>query len=258
MAARSIWNARLVCGDLSLPVKLYSALEDRSIRFRLLNRKDQRPIRQLMVHPDSGKVVEHEDVQRAWISEAGDRVLLSAEELAELSPESSRNITLSAFLPEGEIDHRWYQRPYYLGPHGALDDYFAFAEALSAAGRSGLAQWVMRGKQYRGVLGLHQGYLTLTTLRASSEVVPVGELKAPDGPKLNPKEVKMAEQLVGMLEETFDISAFSDQYRKRVLELIESKSSGKVVRLPKPKRKHADEDLGSALQASLQAARKRA
>lgn len=258
MAARAMWKAEIRCNDATVPVKMYAAIEDRNIRFRTLNRKDGQPVRQAMVHPESGEVVPHEQTRRAYVGEHGDRVILTPEELAELEPKASRQIELIAFLPPDAIDHRWYERPYYLGPDGKTGAYFALIEALGDSGLEGLARWVMRGKEYTGALRLYQGYLMLMSLRKAGEVVASESLQAPGGPALNPKELAMARQLVGMLESEFDLSDYQDAYRARVLELIEAKASGGRVKRLKATRKQPSEDLSDALQASLQAMRKSA
>ncbi len=259
MAARAIWKAVVHCGTLQVPVKLYSAIEDRNIRFRVLSRSDSQPVRQAMVNPDSGEIVPHADTRRAYVGENGDRTILEADELAALEPDASRDIDIVAFLPTGKIDHHWYDRPYYLGPDGNSAAYFAFVEAVESSALEGLARWVMRGRAYIGALRLHLGYPVLMSLRHANEVVAAAQLEAPDGAALNPKELDMARQLVGMLEAELDLSSYHDAYRDRVLKLVESKvRGGPRLKLVKTSSKKPSDDLGRALQASLQAVRKRA
>jgi DNA end-binding protein Ku len=129
--------------------------------------------------------------------------------------------------------------------------YFAFAEALQRAGREGVARWVMRKRSYVGALRVEDGYLMLVALRHASEVVDASELPSPAGPPPSAKEVAMAEQLVAMLEDEYDPSAFRDEYRERLLALIASKNSGKVYRFERPAPKRRTEDLTRALAASL-------
>lgn len=258
MAARAIWKAVLHCGSVRVPVKLYSAIEDQSVRFRVLSRKNQQPVRQALVNPETDEIVPHEETRRAYVADNGDRVILESSELAALEPEASRDIELLAFLPPEEIDHRWYERPYYLGPDGDSSAYFALSDAVEASGLEGLARWVMRGREYLGALRVHQGYLMLLSLRHAGEVVAAEELRAPSGAALNQKELAMARQLIGMLDAEFDLASYRDEYRSRVLELVESKAKGRRLRLVRPRRKAASDDLGGALRASLRAVRKTA
>lgn len=259
MAARAIWKAVIQCGKLEVPVKLYSAIEDRNIRFRVLSRKDQQPVRQAMVNPETSEIVPHADILRAYVAENGDRTILDTAELDALDPEPSRDIQMVAFLPAEQIDHRWYDRPYYLGPDGDSGAYFAFAKAIENSGLEGLARWVMRGKAYTGALRLHRGYPVLVSLRHDNEVVSVANLEAPAGGALNPKELDMARQLIGMLAAELDLSDYHDAYRDRVLKMIEAKAKGGPrLKLVKTATKKTGEDLGRALQASLKAVKKSA
>jgi DNA end-binding protein Ku len=164
-----------------------------------------------------------------------------------------------AFLPAGQIDHRWYDRPYYLGPDGDSKAYFALTEAVENTATQGLAHWVMRGKQYTGALQLHQGYPVLMSLRHADEVVAVEKLEAPGGAALNPKELEMARQLIGMLAAKLDLSDFHDAYRERVLKLVQAKAKGGPrLKLAKAPASKPDDDLQRALEASLKSVRKSA
>ncbi|MDO8827301.1 Ku protein [Methylophaga sp.] len=259
MAAHAIWKAVIQCGKYQVPVKLYSAIEDRNIRFRILSRKDKQPVKGAMVNPETGKIVPHDKTHRAYVAENGDRAILETTELDALEPEPSRNIETIAFLPAEQINHRWYDRPYYLGPDGNSKAYFAFIEAIESSAMHGLMRWVMRGKMYMGALRLHQGYPVLITLKHADEVVAIEDLVAPGGADLNPKELEMARQLIGMLADELDLSAFHDAYRERVLKLVESKAKGGPrLKLVKPSSKKPNNDLGSALQASLKSLKKSA
>ncbi|HEX6309011.1 MAG TPA: Ku protein [Longimicrobiales bacterium] len=255
--ARAIWKGKITFGDVSVPVKLYSAVQDRGIHFRLLHEKDLEPVRQEMVNPETGEVVAYENVRRAYATEAGDLVMLDEEELAELEPESSRDIEITRFVAPEVITHQWYDRPYYLGPDDSEAEYFALAQALRKQNREGVARWVMRKKEYAGALRVEGDHLMLMTLRHAGEVVPSSALQAPGGRALDRREVQMAKQLVAALEGDLDLAAFRDEYRDRVLELVEAKAEGKVVKFPKAPRKKTDESLAKALEQSIAAAKKR-
>lgn len=256
MAARAIWKARIRFGSVDVPVKLYSAVQDRAVHFRLLDAKRKEPVRQKMVDPDTGDVVESDAIRRAFPTDDGDLVILEEDELEELEPEASREIEITRFVPVEQITHAWYDRPYYLGPDGEDTAYFALAEALRARGDEGVARWVMRNKEYVGALRAEGDYLMLITLRHAGEVVPASALEAPGGRDLNPREIKMAKQLVAAMEDELDFAAYRDEYRDRVLELVEAKAAGKVVKFPKAPRKAAEKSLEDVLAKSLKAADK--
>ena len=254
--ARAIWKGTIRFAGVEVPVKLYSAVQDRGVHFRLLHRKDKVPVKQRMVDPESGEVVEYEDVRRGYETDEGTFVILDEEELAEAEPEASRDIEITRFVPPAQINHQWYERPYFLGPDEDAEAYAALAEALGKKGLEGVARWVMRKKEYVGALRLEGEHLMLITLRHAGEVIPASALPQPGGRKPSEKEIAMAEQLVSALEDEFDPEDWQDEYRERVLELIEAKASGKTVKLERPKEKKAtEESLAAVLEQSLEAAK---
>lgn len=261
MAARAIWKGTVRFADLAVPVKLYSAVEDRKVHFRLLDDEAKGRVRQQMVAPASGDPVPKEEIQKGFEAEPGVFVLLDEEELEELRPEPSRDIDVTRFVDEAEIDHQWYERPYYLGPDGGDEvtrDYFALAEALSKRGEEGVARWVMRNKEYVGALRPEGDHLMLMSLRHAGEVIPASALEPPGGRDLDAKEVAMAEQLIEALADDFEPESYRDEYRERVLELIEAKAEGRTIALEKPEAEAPEpESLAGALEASLAAARDR-
>lgn len=256
MAARAIWKGQLLLGDQRIPLKLYSAVEDKQVRFRLLHEKDQVPVKQIMVNPISGDRVEYSDARRGYETGDGHMIVLEDEDLESLEPEASREIEVLRFVEPHELPNAWYDRPYYLGPDGdhALRSWGALAAALEETGREGVVRWTMRKKQYRGALRLHEGVPMLMTLRSAEEVVSVGALEPPEGRELDPRELEMAERLVEMLEGTFDPGSWEDTYRVRVMELIEAKAEGRTISLEEYReRRNEEASLEGALTASLKA-----
>lgn len=256
MGARAIWKGTLTFESIEIPVKLYSAVEDRTVRFRLLHRKDSQPVRQALLNPESRKTVPFEETQRVYQTDEGARVLIGRDELEAMQPPKSRDITVLHFLPYEAIDHRWYDRPYYLGPDDSHEAYAALTEALRDSQRDGLAHWAMRNKEYYGALRLYQGYPMLISLRYEAQVVSTEELTTPEGKPLDKKELSMARQLIGMLESRFEPEEYQDDYREKVLELIERKQKGGSVKSPVIKRKKPSADVAKALEASLKGLKK--
>jgi DNA end-binding protein Ku len=256
--ARAIWKGVIRFGGEAVPVKLYSAVQDRGVGFRLLTAKGHQPVRQRMINPDTGQAVPYERIRRGFETADGVFVILDPDELAELEPEPSRDIEITRFVDPAQINHQWYDRPYYLGPDADAAAYAALARALAEEGVEGVARWVMRNKEYRGALRSAGAHLLLITLRSAEEVVPASSLEPPQGRKLDARELKMAEQLVAALSGEFDPAAFRDEYRDRVLDLVAKKAKGgKVeVRTYRPKRAPA-KPLAEMLEQSVKAARKR-
>lgn len=254
---RAMWKAALELGTLRVPVKLYAAVEDRGVHFRLLHEKDRVPVRQRMIDPRDESEVPSEAIRRGIELEEGLFVVLRPEELASVEPEASRSIELLRFVPAEAIDVAWYDRPYFLGPDDSEDDYFALAEALAKSGRRGIARWVMRGRRYAGALAVREGRLALVALHAPHEVVQASELARPASRTLTAGERKLAEQLVATLDAEFDPSELHDDYRERVEKLIAAKREGKSFQVKEAPPPRASGDLSGALKKSLQAAKAR-
>ena len=256
MAARAIWKGVLHIGKLKVPVKLYSAIEDKRVHFRLLEQSERDPVSQKMLDPQTGKKVDYKEAKKGYEVERGVFVILDEDDLEELEPKASRDINITRFVSPEAIDHRWYSRPYWLGPDGDEKSYFALAEALARKGKEGVARWVMRKKEYAGALRVEGEHLMLIALRWANEVVAAEDLTAPAGRKPDAKEIKLAEQLISALEDEFRPEDYRDEYRERVMELIETKAKGGKVKVRRFRPKVTEEDsLADALAASLSKAK---
>lgn len=259
MAARAIWKGVVKIGTLSVPVKLYSAVQDRSVHFRLLHKADKAPVKQQLVSADTGEPIEYAEVRKAYPLPRGRLVVLESEELEKLQPDDSRDIEVTRFVDPQEIDHRWYERAYYLGPDDSSQAYFAAAAALTKKKKEGLARWVMRDKSYVGSLRAEDGYLMLITLRHAQEIISADALTPPGGRALQAREVEMAAQLLDALQGKFEPEQFRDEYRARVLDLVDTKAKGRKPKVTafRP-RKQKEDQLADALAASLASVKKKA
>ena len=256
--ARAMWKGDITIGRTKVPVKMYSAVQDQGVHFRLLHETDKQPLKQHMVNPETDEVIDSKDVKKGYVDDGGIVVMLDKEELDELKPEPSRDIEITRFVPMNAVSHGWYDRPYWLGPDAkGSSAYFALAQALEAEEREGIAKWVMRGKEYVGALVVEDGYLMLITLRRAGEVVESKDLPRPAGRALEKKEVALAEQLVSALEGEWKPEEFEDEYRDRLMEFIEKKAKGRAPKVKKlrPKRE-TQKDLAEMLAASLKGAEK--
>jgi DNA end-binding protein Ku len=253
-----MWKGCVRLAGEEVPVRLYSAVQDRHVRFRLLHATDHAPVEQRMVHPDTGEVVPREAIRRGVELEDGVFVILEDEELASIEPAPSRAIEVLAFVAPERVSAAWYDRPYWLGPDGADDAYAALAEAIAREGRVGIARWTMRKREYVGALTTEGGALRLSTLRHLGEVVSRDALGPAPEVTIDPLEEQLAEQLVSTLEEPgLDLSAFRDEHRERVMELVEAKAEGKTPKLERPKPKPATASLIDSLRESVEAAGRR-
>lgn len=279
MAARALWKARLVLGKKTIPVDLLAAIADRDLHLHLLHDvasgpgdgeagRAKRPksarghhatnaprerVRQQMVDAATGEPVEPDAIRRGVEVERGRFVLLDADEIAAVEPEPSRDVTVAAFVPARSVDHRWYDRPYYLAPgRGHEAEYAALVAAMTKAQREGFARWVMRKREYAGMVRAHEGALVLITLRHANEVIVASQLPAPEGRELEKRELDLAAQLVGALSGPFEHAQFRDEYRERVLELVGRKRKGQTIDVVRWRAKPvADDSLVDALRRGL-------
>jgi len=245
------WTGTLKIASSSLDVKLYSAVQDQSIHFHILDAKTKSRVKQHMVNPETGEEVASEDIRKGYETERGTFVFLDEDELSKLQPKASKKMEVTRFVPAGHISHLWYERPYYLGPNGDTNNYFALVQALQAEQKEGVVRWVMRNKSYAGALRVNGDYLVLITLRHAEEVLSDRDLPAPHTRALNEKELNMAYELVDALESPLRLDDYRDEYRDRVLEFVQAKAKGRKPKLHAARPKRATASLERDLAKSL-------
>jgi DNA end-binding protein Ku len=255
--ARAIWKGDLKLNSTRVPVKLYSAVQDRTVRFHILEEKSKTRVKQHMIEPESGKEITSGEIRKGFEVEPGMFVILDEEELQKLEPEAAREIEITQFVPPTEIPPEYFDRPYYVGPDGDEGAYFALAAALQNKAREGVARWVMRKQPYVGALRAEDDHLILFTLRNAEEVLSAKDLPRPSGRAPDKKELAMATQLVGLLKGGFDPKEFKDEYRARVMEFVEKKAKGHKPRLHLVKARKKTTSLEKVLSKSIEALKKR-
>ena len=256
MATRAIWKGNLKLDSTRVPVKLYSAVQDQTVRFHILEERSKTRVKQQMIDPDSNEEVSPEEIQKGFEVEPGTFVIISEQELKSLEPEASREIEITQFVPPAEIAPEFYDRPYYLGPDGDQAAYFAMVEALRNKEKEGVARWVMRKQPYVGALRAEGDHLVLFTLRNAEEVLSAKDLPRPAGRAPEKKELSMARQLVELLEGEFNPEDFKDEYRARVMEFLKKKAKGHAPRLRLVKTKRKAASLDKVLSKSIEALKK--
>src|SRR5919202_1090860 len=246
---RSIWSGAISFGLVNVPVKLYSAVSRKTVRFHQLHEKTGARIKQKRVDAQTDEEVPYEDIVKGY--EIGDDryVVITPEELESLDPEKTRTIDIIDFVDLEEIDPIFYDHPYYL-----------LREAMERAGKVAIAKVVIRSKESLVAIRASGPLLTMSTMLFSDEVVPpdaIDELPADEkAAKVTKREVEMAEQLIGSLTAEFDPTKYRDEYRDRVLDLIERKAEGEEISIQAPASEPAKvPDLMAALEASIKAAR---
>lgn len=254
--ARAIWSGAISFGLVNIPVKLYSAVSRKTVRFHQLDSKDNTRIQQKRVNPNTGEEVPYEQLVKGYELSPDRYVVIKPEELESVEPKKTRTIEIEDFVEIDQIDPIYYDHPYYLAPGtGAAKPYRLLLEAMKETGRVAVARVVIRSKEQLVAIRPRDGVLTMETLLFGDEVVPPDELDdldAADDAKATKKEIEMAQQLIDSLSSDFDPSKYRDEYRETVLEMIERKAEGQEIAIQEtPDEPEEVPDLMAALEASI-------
>ena len=253
MAAATIWKGEIRFGDVSVPVKLHSAVKEERIEFHLLHKRDRVRLRQQMICSAEGKPVPAEEQVKGFEVEENKYILVEPEELEQTALESNRAIEVHEFVKTGQIDPLFLDRAYYLEPDAGPQGYGALHAALKELEVEGVCTWTMSMRSYLGALQAVGGILRLQTLRHVDEVLKAKSLELPKAPPLSEKELKIAAELIDHLAAAFEPAKFRDEHQAKVRALIDRKARGEkiVVVSPRRLRPTSDSQLLKALQASL-------
>jgi DNA end-binding protein Ku len=259
--ARAIWSGAISFGLVNIPVKLYSAVRKKTVRFHQLDSADNTRIQQKRVNPNTGEDVPYEQLVKGYELSPDRYVVVRPEELESVEPKKTRTIDIEDFVELDQIDPIYYDHPYYLAPaEGAAKAYALLLQAMKESGRVGIARVVIRSKEQLVAIRPREDLLVMETLLFGDEGVPpreVGELDAVGEVEAGKREVEMAEQLIESLATEFDPDRYRDTYRERVLELIERKAEGHEVAIQAAPEAPAEvPDLMAALEASIASAKK--
>jgi DNA end-binding protein Ku len=256
--ARSIWSGAISFGLVNVPVKLYSAVSRKTVRFHQLNGETGNRIQQKRVDPETGEEVGYEQIVKGYELTRDRYVVINPDELDALDPEKTRTIDIEDFVDLADIDPVFYDHPYYLVPDtGATKAYGLLLNAMQESGKVAIARVVLRSKEQLVAIRPAGDILMMETMIFADEVVSHEELDGmPDAKELkaSDRELKMAQQLIDSLSSEFDPSRYHDEYREKVLELIERKAQGEeIVVQPEAPQPAKVPDLMAALEASLAA-----
>jgi DNA end-binding protein Ku len=257
-----MWSGAISFGLVNVPIKLYSAVSKKTVRFHQLNGETGSRIAQKRVDSATGEEVPYENLVKGYELTKDRYVLITPDELETLEPEKSRTIDIEDFVDLSEIDPVYYDHPYYLVPDkGAAKAYGLLLNAMKESGRVAIARVILRSKeQLVAIRPGHEGtVLMMETMIFADEVVPTGDIDGlPDAEELqvSEREIKMAQQLIESLVTDFEPERYKDEYREKVLELIERKAAGEeITAAPEAPAPAKVPDLMAALEASLAAVR---
>jgi DNA end-binding protein Ku len=253
---RAIWSGAISFGLVNVPVKLYSATSPKSVRFHQLSAKTGARIRQKRVDPSTGEEVAYEDIVKGYELSPEHYVLIEPDELDALDPKATKTIDIEEFVELSEIDPIYYDHSYYLAPSaGGAKAYRLLLEAMNESQKIAIGRIVIRSKQQLCALRPIGEALGLSTMLFGDEVLSpdrIDELDALGEAGASKREITMAQQLIDSLSAEFDPAKFKDDYRERVLELIERKAAGEEIAVqPEAEDDGPAPDLMAALEASL-------
>jgi DNA end-binding protein Ku len=256
---RAIWSGAISFGLVNIPVKLYSAVSRKTVRFHQIDAESGARVRQKRVGPDDEEIP-YEQIVKGYEIGPDRYVTISPEELDSLAPEKTRTIDIEDFVDLEEIDPIYYDHPYYLAPDtGAAKAYRLLVDAMEEAGKVAIARVVIRSKENLVAIRPRDGTLAMETMLFSDEVVSPDEfeeLHADGDQKTSDRELAMAQQLIDSLAADFDPGKYHDEYRERVLELIERKAQGETIVIEEPSEAPKEvPDLMAALEASIASAK---
>ena len=258
---RAIWSGAISFGLVNIPVKLYSAVSKKTVRFHQIDAESGQRIRQQRVNPGSGEEVPYEQIVKGYEISPDRYVTITPEELESLEPQKTRTIDIEEFVDLEQIDPIYYDHPYYLAPDkGAAKAYKLLLDAMEEADKVAIARVVIRSKENLVALRSYGGAITMETMLFPDEVTQpesIEELSAVDGDvKTTKRELDMAKQLIESLSGDFDPSGYRDEYRERVLDLIERKAAGETITIEAPAAEKKEvPDLMAALEASISASK---
>jgi len=220
---RSIWKGAITFGLVNVPVKVYSATEDHDIRLHQVHDKDGGRIRYQRRCEVCGKVVDYENIDKAY-EEDGKTVILTDDDFKSLPEERSREIDVVEFVPNDQIDPLRFEKSYFLEPDSkSIKAYVLLRRTLEDTDRTAIVQFALRQKTRLGALRARGDVLTIQGLLWDDELREANFPVLDERTKITSKELEMSAALVDSLSDDFDPSEFTDEYQEHLRELIEAK-----------------------------------
>lgn len=253
----TLWKGAISFGLVHVPVKLFTATESHDISMKLLHRQYHSPISYKRTCPECPDDVPWEDIIKGYEYEPGRFVMFEKDELQQLADDASKEIKIVDFVNLADIDPIYYQKTYYMAPGDTgANAYNLLKTALQQSGKIGIANVTLRSKGSLAAIRVIDNCLSMVTMHYPAEIRPVAQVpNLPANTEVNERELTMANMLIEQLSTHFDPTKFEDEYRKRVMDVISQKISGRqVVAAPEPQRANVV-NLMEALQASLEQAR---
>jgi DNA end-binding protein Ku len=256
--ARPLWKGAISFGMVSIPVRLYTATEEKDIHFNMLHDEDMSRIRQKRFCAEEDIEVDLKDIVKGYEVSPGQYVILEDDDFEKVPVNTTRTIEITEFVNLEKIDPILYQKTYYLEPEEVgMKPFALLMRALEDSGRVAIAKVTLRQKEQLCSLRLYEDTIALETMFYSDEVRSTDELSVPgEKVQVSDRELTMAKSLVDMLSsDDFDFEQYKDNYREALLDIIKLKAEGQTIEAPKAAPAKIT-DLTEALRASVEAIRK--
>ena len=254
---RALWKGAVSFGMVSIPIKLFTATEEKDISFNQLHKKCGTRVRYQRFCPEDEEVLELSDIVKGYEISPDNYVIMEPEDFDKVPVDTTHTIEITDFVPLEQIDPIYYQKTYYLEPDKVGGKPFALLrEVLKDSKLVALAKVTLRQKEQLCTLRVYGDTIALETMFYPDEIRSAEDLDVPEDTKVGEKELKMAKSLVDMLTGDFEPEKYQDNYRGALLELIERKAEGEEIKRPAPAAGKVT-DLMEALRASVEAARTR-
>lgn len=249
---RSIWKGSLGFGLVSIPVKLYSAVQTSSLDFDMLDGRDHSRIRFSRVNETTHKEVPYDKIVKGYKLN-DDYVIMDEQDFADASPEKSKVVEIESFVDIADVNPMFYETSYYTEPDSKNNKAYALlVQALQKSKKAGLARFVLRSKESLCIVHPIDRVLVITRIRFGQEIRSTEELNISDSVTINKKELDMGLALIDQYAEKFEVSKFKDEYNDELLKIIQAKSKGKRATIKKLKpQKATGDDLYEQLMQSL-------
>jgi DNA end-binding protein Ku len=255
---RTMWKGAISFGLVTVPVRLYPATEEKSLRFNQLHDKDHGRIKYQRTCAVCGEEVPFEHIVKGYEYEKDRYVILEDEDFDAVPVESSRAVDIVQFVELDDIDPIYFQKSYYLIPEEAgVKAYTLLRQAMSEDGRVGIAKVSFRDKEHLAALRFKDEVLVLETMFWPDEIRAADFEELSKAPKIRPQEVQMAKSLIENLTEDFHPEEFRDEYREALMGVIEKKAAGEEIEVVQPPEETKVVDLMEALKASVEATKQR-
>ncbi|MCA1834238.1 MAG: Ku protein [Actinomycetota bacterium] len=249
---KAIWKGAISFGLVTIPVKVFVATEEKTIRFHQIHAKDGGRIRYKRVCSECGEEVAMEEIAKGYEYEKDRMVMLEEQELERSSP-AFRSIDIVGFVPLDEIDPIYWQKSYYIAPEQTgLKAYALLRKALGDEGLVALARFTIRDKEHLATLRLRGNVFVLESMFWPDEIREPEFDELENEPEVRPQELKMAQSLIESMTEHFDPAAYTDEYRKQLEEVIAAKIQGEEIAVVTQKPATTVVDLMEALRQSVE------